>query len=67
MQDIFQEAGISVNPNNKKQIDRVIHQIVGVNYKDCSKTWKAVKQTFLFDEQKRHEFVQKLQTTVNTG
>ena len=62
MKDIFEEAGISVNHANKKQIDRAIHQIVSVSYKDCPTTWKAIKQSFLSDEKKRHELIQKIQS-----
>jgi hypothetical protein len=65
MKDIFEEVGISVNPVNKKQIDHASHQIVGVGYKDCPTTWESVKQTFLSDEQKRREFIQKLQAAIH--
>ena len=65
MKDIFEEAGISINPTNKKQIDQIIHQLVGVKYKNCSTTWKAIKQTFLSNEQNRHEFIQKLRSATN--
>ena len=28
---------------NKKEIDRVIHKIVGIEYKNCPATWREVK------------------------
>ena len=65
MKDILYEAGITVSPRNKKQIDQAFHQIVGTNYKDCPATWKALKQTYLADEKKRHELIQKLQTAIH--
>ena len=64
MKDIFEEAGITITPSNKRQIDRALHEIVGVNYKDCPATWKTLKQTLLSDEQKRHELIQKLKAAV---
>jgi hypothetical protein len=64
MQDILDAAGITVNANNRKQIDQAFHQIVGTNYKDCPETWKAIKQTYLTDEKKRHELIQKLKSAV---
>lgn len=64
MKDIFDEAGIIVNLTNKKQIDQAVHRIVGTDYKDCSGTWKAIKQNYLSDEKKRHELVQKLQAAI---
>jgi hypothetical protein len=64
MKDIFEEAGIILSPSNKKQIDQAFHQILGVSYKDCSATWKQLKQTMLADEQKRRELIQKLQAAI---
>ena len=43
LQEVFKEAEIEVSPGNKKQIDQAIHGIVGVNYKDCSATWRKLK------------------------
>jgi len=61
MKDVLSEAGIQVTPGNKKQVDRAIHDIVDVAYKDCSMTWKKLKQEILIDEQRRHDFVERLQ------
>ena len=43
MPDILKEAGIGVTPENKREVDRLIHALVGVDYKNCSGAWKAVK------------------------
>ena len=59
--DILQEAGINVNAKNKTQIDQAIHQILGTSYKDCPATWKIIKQQLKEDEQKRLDFIKKLQ------
>ena len=64
IKDILEEAGITVSPGNKKQVDQAFHQIVSVGYKDCPATWKALKQTLLADEQKRRELIHKLQAAV---
>jgi len=47
---ILEEAGIEVNPGNRKQIDQAIHQAVGVDYKDCPATWKRLKQEIMTDD-----------------
>jgi hypothetical protein len=65
MKEILDEAGITVSPANKKQIDQAFHQIAGTGYKDCSATWKVLKQNYLSDENKRQELIRKLQTTVH--
>jgi hypothetical protein len=64
LEDILQEAKITVTPANRKQIDQAFHDIVGTTYKDCPTTWKEIKKTFLNDQQKRKELIQKLQATI---
>ena len=44
LRDLFKKAEIEVTTDNKGDIDRVIHGIVGVEYKNCSATWKEVKK-----------------------
>ncbi len=47
---VFKKAGIEVTPANRQEIDRIIHNIVGVTYKNCPATWKQVKRHILEDE-----------------
>ncbi len=60
MKDILFEAGVEVTPENKKQIDQIIHELVTVGYKNCSPTWKAVKAHIKADEAKKKYFIEKL-------
>jgi ATP-dependent Zn protease len=57
MNVLFEKAGITVTKENKKDIDRAIHSIVGVEYKNCSATWKEVKKEIAENEE---NFVNKL-------
>jgi hypothetical protein len=59
MQSMLKEAGITVTPENKKEVDRKIHEIVDVSYKNCSETWKAIKAGTAEPAQ-RAEFIAKL-------
>ena len=61
IRDILDEAGISVTPANKKQVDQSIHQAVGVAYKNCPATWKKIKEGIKNDEKKRQALVRQLQ------
>ena len=65
MKNVLDEAGIEVTPQNKKEIDRALHQIVGTTYKDCPATWKSLKQELTGDEQKRRDLIQKLQRAIS--
>jgi hypothetical protein len=46
---VFAEEGITITPENRIEVDRVIHELVGADYKDCSKTWRQVKQRLVDD------------------
>jgi hypothetical protein len=51
MKDVFEKAGITVTKENKKDVDKIIHSIVGVDYKNCSATWKEVKKKIAENEE----------------
>jgi ATP-dependent Zn protease len=53
----FEKAGITITKENKKDIDKAVHSIVGVEYKNCSATWKEVKKKIAENEE---NFVKKL-------
>jgi hypothetical protein len=50
LKDVFDKAGVEVTKENKRDLDRAIHAHVGVVYKDCSSTWRAVKASLAEDE-----------------
>jgi molecular chaperone GrpE (heat shock protein) len=62
MKDVLAAAGVEVTPENKKEIDRIIHEIVDVDYKNCSPTWKGVKEHIKQDDKARNQFIKKLKT-----
>ena len=64
MKDTLSEAGIDATAENKKQIDRAIHQIVNTTYKDCPATWKEVKKRLASSEAEKREFVKKLKAAM---
>jgi len=61
MKPIFNKIGLEVTKDNKKEIDRTIHDIVGVEYKNCSATWREVKKMISEDEE---SFTSKLKESV---
>lgn len=62
MKDVLAEAGIEVTKENKKEIDRIIHEIVAVDYKNCAPTWKGVKEHIKQDDKARNRFIERLKT-----
>ncbi len=50
MMQIFAELGVEVTPENKRNIDQAIHKLLGVEYKNCSATWKEIKKRKEEDE-----------------
>ncbi len=65
MKDVLVEAGVEVTDKNKKEIDRIIHELVDVDYKNCSPTWKGVKEHIKQDETARNQFIEKLKTKLS--
>jgi len=59
MKDILDE--VEITPANKKEIDRVLHRIAGVEYKNCSAAWRRIKGMVKGDPVDRDRFIEKLQ------
>jgi hypothetical protein len=64
LKDLLDEAGIEVPAENRKQIDRAIHEIVNTTYKDCPGTWKEVKKKLASSEAEKQEFVKKIKAAL---
>jgi len=60
LRDIFEKAGITVTDENKRQIDKAIHKIVDVEYKNCPATWREVKKRITKDEETLKTFITQL-------
>jgi len=60
MRDVLDEAGIEVTKENIKDVDRIIHDLVDVEYKNCSPTWKGIKEHIKGDDKARKQFIKKL-------
>lgn len=59
LKDLLAEAGVEVTPANKKQVDLVLHEMVGVAHKDCPGAWKNLKRQ-MANEADRAALVKKL-------
>jgi len=62
LQQIFKKAGIEVTSENKQKVDKIIHNIVGVEYKNCPAVWREVKKIIAKDEE---AFISKLKEAWN--
>ena len=45
LKDVLAEAGIEVTPANKKDVDRALHEIAEVAYKDCPFARRNLKRS----------------------
>ncbi len=50
LKQVFEKAGIEVTSENRPEIDKIIHGIAGVDYKNCPAAWKEVKKRLAEDE-----------------
>lgn len=62
--EIFTKAGIDVTKENRQELDKIIHHIVSVEYKDCPAAWREVKKRIAEDEER---FVSKLREEWKKG
>ncbi len=51
LNEIFQKAGITVTQENRQELDKIVHQLVKVNYKNCPQAWREIKKRIAEDEQ----------------
>ena len=47
---VFEKAGIQITPQNRQEIDRILHDMVGVDFKNCPDAWSQIKKSVLEDE-----------------
>jgi hypothetical protein len=57
MKDIFEELGIEITPENKKDTDRAIHKTVATEYKNCPDAWKKIKEEIKSDPKAKDKFI----------
>ncbi len=50
LKQVFEKAGINVTSENRKEVDKIIHSIVDVEYKNCPSAWREVKKRILENE-----------------
>lgn len=67
LRPIIEEAGIDLTSKNRRQVDRAIHAMMGVSYKHCPTTWRAVKARIATDEGRRTFVEQLAAATVETS
>ncbi len=45
MKDVIKEAGVELKDKEDRiAVDKAIHSLLEVEYKDCSSTWKEIKK-----------------------
>ncbi len=64
MKEVFKEAGVEITKENKKDIDKILHSLVDVKYKNCSPTWKAIKEHINVHDKERSRFAKRLKEEV---
>lgn len=52
LDDVVNAAGVKLTPENRKEVDRTIKELLGLDY--CPDVWKEVKKRLAADE---HGFI----------
>jgi len=50
LKDVFKKAGIEAKHDNRAELDRLIHEVVGVKYQNCPVVWRQIKIRLAQDE-----------------
>jgi ATP-dependent Zn protease len=50
LKEVFLKADIEVTSDNKREIDRVVHGLIGEEYKHCPDVWREIKTRLAQDE-----------------
>lgn len=50
LKGVFAKVGMEITNENRREVDMVIHGIVGVAYKNCPAAWREVKRRLAEDE-----------------
>ncbi len=50
LSEVFNKVGITVTPENRKQLDKVIHNLMGTEYMNCPSIWREIKKRLAEDE-----------------
>ncbi|MDF1555089.1 MAG: hypothetical protein P1P84_18610 [Deferrisomatales bacterium] len=66
MKDVLDELGIEVTEENKKEIDRLLHGLAEVGYKNCSPAWQAIKAQIKGGEASREAFLARLRAALQS-
>ena len=63
LKDVFKKAEVDFTSENKRELDRIIHTFVGVEYKNCSATWRELKKRLAEDEETFIAMLKELQSS----
>ena len=48
---MFAEAGIEVTNENRKDVDKAVHIMVKIDYKNCAAVWREIKKRIKENEE----------------
>lgn len=63
LKDVFDEAGITVTPANRKKVDQAIQKIVGTAGQPCPETWRSLKER-LADSASARQLISRLKSAL---
>jgi len=65
MKDLLEQAGIRITEQNRKDVDRAIHRIVEVDYKNCPETWREAKKRISGNPREKSKFISALKKALD--
>jgi len=63
---VLKEAGVTVTPQNRAKVDKVIHEYIGAKaeYEHCSSDWVKVGEKIKTDEKEKKKLIQAVKAAI---
>jgi len=63
---VLKEAGVTVTPQNRAKIDKVIHEYIGAKaeYEHCSANWSKASKKIKMDAKEKEKLVKAVKTAI---
>ncbi|MFW9963426.1 MAG: hypothetical protein ACFFCX_07675 [Candidatus Sifarchaeia archaeon] len=49
MKDLLRDIGVEETKDNIEKVDKILHDMLSVDYPNCAATWKMIRQKLKYD------------------
>lgn len=64
MKELLRDIKVEETKENIKKVDKILHEMLSVDYPNCAATWKVVRQKLEYDAE---GFIERLKVAIQTS